>query len=188
MKKRTIALVGTELEYTIRRSSRAKRTSATIYPDGSLAVTLTSTSLERTAERFIRQKQDWILKNLTKIAKEDRIFLPKVKKVDIEKLREVARIIINERLEAVNSFYNFSYNKVFIKNHKKQWGSCSVDKNLNFNLQLLHLPEHLKNLVIAHELCHLKHMNHSKSFWSEVSRMIPDYKKYEKELKRYIIA
>lgn len=188
MEKRTIALVGTELEYTIRRSARAKRTSLTIYPDGTLSVTLTPIALESTAERLIKHKQNWILNNLSHIAKKKHIFLPKVKKSEVEKYRKIARIVVHERIKNLNNFYNFPYKRVFIKNHRKQWGSCSAEKNLNFNLQLIHLPENLRDLVIVHELCHLKHLNHSKSFWKEVSRTMPSYKKLEKELKRYVIA
>ena len=188
MKKRFIELTGTKLEYSIRRSRRAKRTSITIYPDGSLAVTLTPMALEKTAERFIKQKQDWILKSLLKLEKEKRIFLSKIKKSEIERYRKLTRAIVHERLQKINALYDHSFNRVFIKNHKKQWGSCSEEKNLNFNIQIIHLPEHLRDLVIAHELCHLKHLNHSKAFWKEVKKTIPLYKKYEKELKRYIIA
>ena len=81
---------------------------------------------------------------------------------------------------------NVHFNRVRIKNVKTIWGSCSSKKNLNFNFKLSFLPEALIDYVFVHELAHLKHMNHSKAFWSEVEKQIPDYKKRREELKRYI--
>ncbi|MBR5856677.1 MAG: M48 family metallopeptidase, partial [Bacteroidales bacterium] len=58
----------------------------------------------------------------------------------------------------------FSYNAVFIKNNRSNWGSCSGKRNINLNLHLVALPNELMDFVIIHELCHLVHLNHSKEF------------------------
>lgn len=58
----------------------------------------------------------------------------------------------------------FSYNRLFLKNNVSNWGSCSVKKNINLNINLVNLPEHLMRYVILHELCHLVYMNHSSEF------------------------
>jgi predicted metal-dependent hydrolase len=86
-----------------------------------------------------------------------------------------------------NSFYNFKYNKIFIKNHQRRWGSCSSKRNLNFNYKIIFLPERLQNYLIVHELCHLKEMNHSKGFWALVAKTIPDYEKLNKQLKKIAV-
>ena len=94
--------------------------------------------------------------------------------------------IFKEKLNYFASQMNVHFNMVRIKNVKTIWGSCSSKKNLNFNFRLFFLPEALIDYVFVHELAHLKHMNHSKAFWSEVEKQIPDYKKRREELKRYI--
>ena len=94
--------------------------------------------------------------------------------------------IFKEKLNDFAGQMNVHFNMVRIKNVKTIWGSCSSKKNLNFNFKLFFLPEALIDYVFVHELAHLKHMNHSKAFWSEVEKQIPDYKKRREELKRYI--
>lgn len=75
--------------------------------------------------------------------------------------------------------------KVFIRSQRTRWGSCSGKGNLNFNLRLIALPPELREYVVVHELAHLKHRNHSKAFWSLVSRFYPDYRSAREELKKW---
>lgn len=60
----------------------------------------------------------------------------------------------------------FSYNRLFLKNNVSNWGSCSAQRNINLNVNLVNLPEHLIRYVILHELCHLVYMNHGSRFHS----------------------
>lgn len=72
-----------------------------------------------------------------------------------------------------------------IKSQKTRWGSCSELGNLNFNWHLILLPKSLIEYVVVHELCHLRYLNHSTQFWDCVSKILPDYKDRETELKKY---
>ncbi len=99
------------------------------------------------------------------------------------KYKEEARKLVRERVEFFNRIYGFKYNKIFIKNTKSRWGSCSTKRNLNFNYRIVFLPSKLADYLIAHELCHLKEFNHSKRFWGLVSLAVSDFKKLRKELK-----
>jgi predicted metal-dependent hydrolase len=76
-----------------------------------------------------------------------------------------------------------TYKKVFIKNSRSRWGSCSERGNLNFNYRIALLPPELADYVVVHELCHLVHFNHSPAFWAEVSKLIPEWKSARKRLK-----
>lgn len=66
-----------------------------------------------------------------------------------------------------------------------KWGSCSSSKKLTFNYRLAMAPIEVIDYVIIHELCHLIHMNHDRSFWRRVGSIMPDYKKKEEFLARY---
>ncbi|WP_187648529.1 M48 metallopeptidase family protein [Nitrosophilus labii] len=65
----------------------------------------------------------------------------------------------------------------------RRWGSCSSKKNLNFSYRLIMAPKDVIDYVIIHELSHLTYMNHSKYFWTLVSKRCPNYIEYEKWLK-----
>ncbi len=73
--------------------------------------------------------------------------------------------------------------QVRVKVQRSKWGSCSSEKNINLNWRLIFLDTFIIDYVIIHELCHLKHMNHSSLFWDLVEVYCPDYKLLEKHLK-----
>ena len=70
-----------------------------------------------------------------------------------------------------------------IRDMKTRWGSCSSKGNLNFNCLLMLAPPEVLDYVVVHELCHRKQMNHSKAFWLEVEKVLPNYKEVRKWLK-----
>jgi len=90
-----------------------------------------------------------------------------------------------ERLEQLAGKMKTSYNGVRFKQQKTCWGSCSSDKNLNFNWRLIHAPKEVIDYVMIHELAHITHMNHSRSFWDLVSKYDPDYPLHRGWLKRF---
>lgn len=90
-----------------------------------------------------------------------------------------------KRLGKYAAITGMSYNKVTVKDVTSHWGSCSAEKNLNFNYRLGMLPVALADYVIIHELCHTLEMNHSQRFWDLVEKFVPDYKARRKELKSY---
>ena len=68
---------------------------------------------------------------------------------------------------------------------KRQWGSCSAKNVLSFNTMSMKLPHHVLQYIIVHELAHIKHKHHQKSFWQLVEHHLPDYKARVKELRNY---
>jgi hypothetical protein len=103
-----------------------------------------------------------------------------------ETLRKEAKLYLPYRLKELASRYGLRYNKVFIKNIKTQWGSCSYKNNINLNLHIMRLPNHLIDYILIHELCHTVHKNHSDAFWNMLSTIMSgDVKKLQKELRDY---
>jgi len=68
---------------------------------------------------------------------------------------------------------------------KRQWGSCSGKNVLSFNTMMMKLPQDVIQYIIVHELAHMKHKHHQKSFWKLVEKYMPDYKQHITELKKY---
>jgi len=91
---------------------------------------------------------------------------------------------LKEKLNALNeSHFKQKINKVFFKNHKSKWGSCSANGNINISTRLLFAPDDVLDYICIHELAHLIEHNHSDSFWALVEKVMPDYKEKEKWLK-----
>ncbi len=97
--------------------------------------------------------------------------------------KEAARAQVRARLAQFNQYYGYSLRKVFIKNLRSRWGSCSERGNLNFNYKIIFLPPEVADYVVVHELCHLCEFNHSPAFWALVAQTIPSYKQLRKILR-----
>lgn len=91
--------------------------------------------------------------------------------------------LVQTRLFYFNSIYNFSYNKISVRNQSSRWGSCSRKGNLSFNYRIVLLPPELADYIIVHELCHLGEFNHSRKFWNLVERTMPNWRELRKQLK-----
>jgi predicted metal-dependent hydrolase len=70
-----------------------------------------------------------------------------------------------------------------LSNARTQWGVCRADGRVRLNWRLIHLPLHLIDYVVAHELAHLRQMNHSARFWAVVGGLYPDYAAARAELR-----
>lgn len=96
-----------------------------------------------------------------------------------------AKKYIIPRCNELAEKYGFSHRWIRITSASTRWGSCSSKKTLNFSYRLVMAPKKCIDYVIIHELCHLRQMNHSSKFWSEVAAIMPEYKKYETHLKEF---
>lgn len=67
---------------------------------------------------------------------------------------------------------------------RTRWGSCSRISGIRLNWRLIHFPPAIIDYVVAHELAHLKEMNHGPRFWNQVGELFPDYRWARNELKR----
>lgn len=100
-----------------------------------------------------------------------------------EFLRDEAKRVITQKTENIANFYGITYEKLFFRDTKSRWGSCSAKKTLNFSIRLVGAPKSVIEYVIIHEICHLKEFNHSSHFWARVAALSPTYKESEKWLK-----
>lgn len=98
-------------------------------------------------------------------------------------LKEQAKVVLKQRVEFFSKEYNLVPNRVVVKEQKTIWGSCSSKGNINLNWRLIMVPLDVLDYVVVHELCHLKHPNHSSRFWSLVKEIMSDYEEKRKWLK-----
>ena len=105
----------------------------------------------------------------------------------VECLRAQAKATLPPRLAELAALHGFVYKKVFIKNTLTRWGSCSSLGNINLNLRLVTLPPELQDLVMLHELCHLKYLNHGSEFHALLESVCPGHRELARQLKAYKI-
>ena len=96
--------------------------------------------------------------------------------------REEARTYITDLVEKWAGKLNYVYDKIFIRNQRTKWASCSSKSNLNFNFRLMMAPPEIIEYIVIHELCHLKHPNHGARFTRHLSRHCPSYESHEQWL------
>ncbi len=87
------------------------------------------------------------------------------------------------QLERLASIHGFTYSSAAVRKQRSRWGSCSSKGRISLNLKLLFLPPLLVRYIMLHELCHTRHMNHSRRYWGEVARFDPDYAEHDREMR-----
>ena len=106
-----------------------------------------------------------------------------LRKRGIAWIKERARALLGERLALYAASLGVPTPALALSNARKQWGLCREDGQVRLNWRLIHLPLPLIDYVVAHELAHLREMNHSARFWAVVGRLYPDYRKARSELR-----
>lgn len=87
------------------------------------------------------------------------------------------------RLRAISERHGLPYRRAFVKRQRTRWASCSRHQTISLNAKLLFLPPRLVDYALAHELCHLAEMNHSRRFWGQVARVCADYRELDAVLR-----
>ena len=166
------------------RSKRARHLSVSVKPFAGVRVAIPDGVSFNKAERFVHGRAAWINKHLNRIKQFEREYetiLRNSPDIDIAK----ARIKLCRRLKYLAEKHGFTYNKVFIRNQRTRWGSCSSKNNISLNMKLVRIPDELVDYVILHELAHTRFKNHSKEFWAELDRLVGNGKGMDVQLKEY---
>jgi hypothetical protein len=85
--------------------------------------------------------------------------------------RYEAKKLLPPRLTELAQKHGFQFNKISIRNNKRNWGSCSARNNISLNLQMMKLPNELIDYILLHELVHTKIKNHGPLFWSKLDEL-----------------
>lgn len=171
--------------------SRRKTLSLEVTPDGRVIAKAPLLYGTWRIEAFASQKKDWIRRKVSVQKRKQNDYAERHKYLEpftdeeIKEMQKLARKVIPERVAYYAPIVGVTYNRIAIRGQKSRWGSCSAKGNLNFNYLLMKTNDKVIDYVVIHELCHRKQMNHSKAFWNEVARVMPDYKEQRKWLKTY---
>jgi len=190
------------------------RVSAPMYVSDRKIMRLIETSRSELRKTFLEHRDLQVLKDGQKIGKHHTIVVirSRVSRVEIVKnsivvagdydhqevginqeirdaiktvLKEEAKVYLTKRLRILANTCGVSYEALRFSHASSRWGSCSSNGTISLNISLMKLPDQLIDYVLVHELSHRKHMDHSQSFWDEVKKHDPNYKKHRKALKMF---
>lgn len=99
-------------------------------------------------------------------------------------LRHMAKRELIPWLESISAQTGLTVNGITVRAQKTRWGSCSHQKKINLNQNLLLLPAAQVEYLFIHELCHTVHLNHSKAYWSLVAKFSKNYRELDRALSK----
>lgn len=160
-------------EVVFRKSTRCRRVSIKVHPQKGVTVSMPYMVPYAAAMAFFKLKRDWVVAAFLR-QKASAADLPVASPAEIEALRRQAKAGLPPRLAELAARYGFIYNKVTIKHNSSNWGSCSTRGNINLNLNIVRLPHPLRDYILLHELCHLRHHDHGHAFHLLLEHVLTD--------------
>jgi predicted metal-dependent hydrolase len=164
---------------------RQKRKSLTIQvKDDQIFVRAPLLMSEHTIVGFLLKKKRWIYNRITQVSLPEidveggNYFLFGIKhpiSLDQKKIT-LDSTYLSQRLTFWQNHLNLYPKKVSVKKMKRSWGRCSSSGTVTLNIRLLHYDKRFIDAVIVHELVHLNHLNHSKSFKDALNEALPEYR------------
>ncbi|AFV22846.1 hypothetical protein Mpsy_0637 [Methanolobus psychrophilus R15] len=101
----------------------------------------------------------------------------------MEYYQQKAEQVISERVKRYLKYFDNEPSLVKVQDLKGKWGNCSKTNQLRFNWRIVMATTSIIDYVVVHEMCHLKHKNHSKEYWDSIKTILPDYEKRKEWLR-----
>ena len=166
------------------RSNKAKNLNISVKPFIGVRVAVPDGLSFRKAEEFVHTKRGWIQRQLVRMKQyEDKAEASPAPTEDIG--RAMVKRKLTRRLRYLAAKHGFTYNRVFIRNQKTRWGSCSGKNNVSLNINIIRLPEEMMDYVILHELAHTQVKNHGNEFWTLMNKLVGNGKEKAVRLREY---
>lgn len=89
------------------------------------------------------------------------------------------KALVEKRIQFYQSNFKLKPRSIRISDSNRTWGTCDSMRQLTFNWKLAMAPLDVIDYVVVHEMCHMVHMNHDRSFWRLVGKILPDYEQRE---------
>lgn len=173
------------------QSARARHISVSVRRGGAVRLTYPRRVSQREALNFLECKIAWVERARQRIAARTSVepLLPSDEaKERIEDLRRAAKADLPARLERLARQTGLQYAGVTVRVARTKWGCCTSRNTISLSLFLMALPEHLRDFVLLHELCHTVHHDHSPRFHALLDRVTGGREKeLERELRTYSI-
>jgi predicted metal-dependent hydrolase len=180
---KTITITGIG-DVIFERSRKAKYVNISVRPFNSIRVAVPVGVSIAVAKEIAEIKAGWIKDQILKMKKAEQEYCDLKKNHEPINTGDAKKKIIS-RVNELSRKHNIPFNKVFIRNQRSRWGSCSAKKNISLNIKIARLPDKLMDYVILHELVHIRHHNHSKSYWLELEKIVGNARIIDKQLDKH---
>ena len=134
-------------------------------------------------DAFVESHVDWIQAHLEQQRQRMASTPPPPTQADIAALKAKARAVLPEKVAYWSEKMGIRPTGLKITTARKRYGSCSGKNSLCFSCFLMDCPEEAIDLVVVHELCHIKEKNHGPRFYALLGQYLPDYKERKKLLR-----
>lgn len=168
-------------EVIIRKNPLSKSVRFSVSPSGRLQMSVPQHTSDFLVKRFLKTNRTLIREKIPLNDPKTQRARDAKKKILMKKAKEY----LPYRLEYYAKLYGYKYERCRLSHAATRWGSCSSSGTISLNIGLMQVPEVLRDYVILHELAHLNHMDHSATFWEEVSTHDPRYKEHRRKLKAF---
>lgn len=179
----TIARIEGVGEVLLEKSARAKRLILSVRPFRGARVAVPKRVSFKQAALFAVSKATWIKRQLANAKAAEQKVIRFHQQSPLSPAQ--ARRQIVRRLNQLSRQTGLMYNRVFVRNQKTRWGSCSARHNINLNINMVHLPVELMDYIILHELAHTRITNHGPQFWKLLANYIHHPREHDRALSQY---
>ena len=153
-------------------------------PDGRIEVSAPLRLPQRTIERFVREKRDWIQAQQQAIAASPRVEAAEASPEEIEQWKAVVCACVPPLIEALEPNLGVKAGKLAYRNMTSRWGSCQpATGRICINVRLALYPPECLEYVVVHELCHLLERGHGPKFHALMDAVMPDWKQRRAKLR-----
>ncbi|MEN8117909.1 MAG: SprT family zinc-dependent metalloprotease [Bacteroidota bacterium] len=165
--KKVVSFVQKNEDWIRRQQLKMESKKTRIKVDSELKTKLHTILFLKGTTNKIRKEGNKIQITVTDFGSDESLFF--IEKNVTEVYRNEAKRLLPVRLKALAERHGFQFNKVSIRNNRRNWGSCSSKNNISLNLQMMKLPVELIDYIMLHELVHTEIKNHSPDFWKRLN-------------------
>lgn len=169
------------------RSMRSRSIRLSVRPDRAIRLTHPFFVRQKDAIAFAESKAEWILKTRERL--EERCAkIPTISRMEAKELLNRACGYIPVAIARLAKEHDFHYTSLRLTSARTRWGSCNGKNGISLSIFIMLLPEHLREFIILHELCHTRHHNHSEAFHALLDSLVEGKEKaLNRELKAHLI-
>ncbi|HYQ58139.1 MAG TPA: SprT family zinc-dependent metalloprotease [Draconibacterium sp.] len=167
--KEAMAFVAKNEKWVLKQQEKMQARSTAIKPDTEIETKLHKVRIIQGKKNEARRKGDTIILSIMDFNNDDSIAF--IDDILTAIYRHEAKRLLPVRISDLAKKYGFTYNKITIRNNRRNWGSCSSKNNISLNLQMMKLPVKLIDYILLHELVHTEIKNHGPEFWNRLNQI-----------------
>lgn len=182
--KEALAFVVKNEQWILKQQEKMQARLVSIKPGSEINTKLHKIQIIQGKDKDVKRNGNTITISVSDFTNEDSLAFIDENLIGI--YRHEAKRLLPVRLSNLAIKHGFRYNKVTIRNNRRNWGSCSARNNISLNLQMMKLPVQLIDYILLHELVHTEIKNHGSEFWERLNQITAGKaRELAREIKKY---